>query len=286
MKQSFLFLLLLAVTVFTSQAKSYEIYVGGVQVTDENKNAIQEGVSFALDENQSSCGILYLNNAHIVADGIDGCAIQFMGTTEMRELDIHITGSCSLTAQRGYGMYLYTAEDESAYVFIMPQSDEARLTINASKNAIFMQEDAELNFGFGLPQTLIVNSTSGAEAIKATSDDTYLSILQNANLYFTAGTSDNPQKIFHGVGNINMYGTPAIEPKSSWDSVNEEFYLYNTQQPVTGYLEIVNVAGTGIEDIVANDSNRSHAKKVMLDGTLYIVMPDGSACNMQGQHVR
>ena len=63
MKQSFLFLLLLAATVFTSQAKSYEIYVGGVQVTDENKNAIQEGVSFALDENQSSCGILYLNNA-------------------------------------------------------------------------------------------------------------------------------------------------------------------------------------------------------------------------------
>ena len=43
---------------------------------------------------------------------------------------------------------------------------------------------------------------------------------------------------------------------------------------------------TGIEDIVANDSNRSPAKKVMLDGTLYIVMPDDSACNMQGQHVR
>ena len=58
MKQSFLFLLLLAAVSLTAQAKKYEIYVGGVQVTDENKHAIQEGVSFALDENQSSCGIL------------------------------------------------------------------------------------------------------------------------------------------------------------------------------------------------------------------------------------
>ena len=83
-----------------------------------------------------------------------------------------------------------------------------------------------------------------------------------------------------------MYGTPAIEPKSSWDSVDEEFYLYNTQQPVTGYLEIVNVAGTGIEDIVANDSNRSPAKKVMLDGTLYTILPDGTVYDMQGKSLK
>ena len=224
---------------------------------------------------------------------MDQSAIQFMSTAEMSELDIHITGSCSHTARRGDGMFIYTAEDEVAYVFIMPESEGARLTVNASNNGFFMQGYTELNFGYlGLHKTLIVDVTCGGIGVKATkgSDENaeaYLTITQDTNLSITAGTDNNPQTVFDGLYKVDVLGSPAISPESAWNDDTKTFADVTTGQPVTGSLEIVNVAGTGIEEVLgARSSSPAQPQKVLVDGTIYLVLPDGRCFDMQGKRLR
>ncbi|GEM_PF-1660305 len=285
MKKSLLLLLLVAATAFTAQAKSYELYVGGVHVTDANKNAIQEGVSFSIDD--ENVGHLYLDNANIVSSNIDGSAIDFKGTSAMRELDIHITGSCSFTAQRGYGLFMYTDVNELAYVFIKPETDDARLTVKVSKNGFFMQGDSELNFGeLGLKKKLIIDVTAGNEGLKASNGEAYLTISPYTNLYMKAGNDDTPQTIFVGLYDLSILGTPTITPECEWNSDAQELYLADSTNPVTGELTIINFATTGIEEVLASQSySFAQAQKNIVDGILYIIR-DGKAYNAQGAEVR
>ena len=104
---------------------NYELKIAGTQVTSENCNNISnfDGVSGRVSYNPDT-KTLTLDNATITAKGYTGACIG----TWTKELTIKLIGNNTITAYRGYGIYI---DSKNSACTIMGVTSDATLTVES-----------------------------------------------------------------------------------------------------------------------------------------------------------
>jgi len=265
MKKTFLLLAATCCLVMNSWSTYFELYVAGIKVTDENKNAITgTGITGSVSFN-SETSTLTLDNASIEYTGTGEC----MGVIQMRDMHLYIKciGENTIVGKGSYGIGI---KSEISDIDI---TGTGKLSVKGDAIGVMYINIGHALFINGCEVT--IEGGNGAIYSHPNKPDFWLGIYKNGTLL---AKGDGKNVTIQNCTKLSMSGLDFLT-ETTWDATNNKF-LDKSGNESKGDIKI-GPKQTGIENV---NANVNASRKVMRDGQLLIIR-DSKTYNAVGQEL-
>ena len=238
----------------------YDIYIAGTRVTEDNASDILEDSTVSYSAGTKT---LTLNGAYIFANGATDLENTGIYVGE-EDVTIEVV-SASTIYDCEYGIYF--TKDATI------TGSEQLIIINSPDNAIRMSENSLTIDGANLNLASNNETLKGVNANTLTIKSSTITASSEFSLVSAIGGS------WQDVQLIDCY----IELPEGGKYDLMEGGVVDKNGDLAQEVRIKRTPGTSLEDIVVPADK---AQKVLMDGILYIIRPDGKVYTLQGQEVK